>query len=299
MKLCFTSSLTRLFLSRCGSLGRGLLVPVCLAWNPAMAAESVPTVERDVAYLAPDRTEKLDVWLPPAALTGPHPVVLLIHGGGWGGGDKAQKDYSALASTLAGHGLAVFSINYRLNEVEKGPDGINRHLKPAWPQNYQDCEAALAWIRREGSARYPIDPARIAVMGGSAGGQLAMLLGARHADEIRAIVCLYGFGRIEGRWVSAFAGTTPEETAARVKAASPVNHFTAQTPPLFLAHGTADKTLSVDHARWLVRELQAREMRYVYVEIAGGPHGFFLDPPLLDLRPSLFAFLDRQLVGAR
>lgn len=274
-----------------------------LAWLAAVATSGatepvalpIEPAAKDVAYLPADRAEKLDVWLPDAQVPRPLPAVLLIHGGGWRSGDKAVAGYRELAAECAARGYAVFSINYRLNESMQEADGKVRHTRSAWPQNFEDCEAALRWVRTEGVSRYGIDPARVATMGGSAGGQLATLLGVRHPDEVRAIVSLYGFGRIDGKWLAAFAGRDEAETAARAAAASPAGYFGPESPPFWFAHGTADKTVPVAQARWFAAELERRQARYVYLEVAGAPHGFFLQTTLTDIRPALFAFLDRQL----
>lgn len=273
---------------------RGLAGVIAGLGVATVSAVAEPTI-RDVAYLPAERTEKLDVWLPDARVPRPLPAVLLIHGGGWRSGDKAAPGYREIATECVARGYAVFSINYRLNDSEQEADGKVRHTRSVWPQNYEDCEAALRWVRTEGARLHQIDLNRVAVMGGSAGGQLAMLLGARHAVEVRAIVSLYGFGRIDGKWLAAFAGRDEAETAARAQAASPVGYFGPESPPLWFAHGTGDVTVPVAHARWFASELEQRRARYVYVEVAGAPHGFFLQTALTDIRPALFAFLERQL----
>jgi acetyl esterase/lipase len=262
--------------------------------KPSQAEGPEPT-EKDVGYLAADRTERLDVWLPAPEVPRPLPCVIVIHGGGWRSGDKGIKAYREVAAELAARSYAAISINYLLNESITGADGKVRHTRSAWPVNFADCEAALRWVRTVGAAKYGIDPTRIAVLGGSAGGHLAMLLGSRHPEEIRAIVSLYGFGRIEGRWATAFAGRDESDTAVRIEEASPIRYFGPKSPPLFMTHGAADTTLAVDHARRLAQELDHRGARYVYVEIAGAPHGYYLQTELTDLRPALFAFLERHL----
>ena len=276
-----------------------------------MSTSAAPgvTVLSDVAYLPPDRAEKLDVYLPPASFARPLPAVLLIHGGGWRICDKTDGRERNIATTLAAHGYAVFSINYLLNVGE--PDATTGRLKLtrlAWPQNLIDCKTALRFMRAE-SARYGLDPGRIAAMGGSAGGHLSMLLGAtashdgfnRHGlyqeqrNDIACLLNFYGDYDIRGRKVSPFEGATPEETAANETAASPVVHFDAATPPMFITHGTADTIIPVERSRLLARELEKRGLDYWYVEIAGAPHSYHLEPSQMDLRPAVLAFLKKHL----
>ena len=90
---------------------------------------------------------------------------------------------------MAAQGYAVFSINYLLNLAEENPGARERRLsRLAWPQNLYDCKSALRWIRSE-ATRYNVDPTRIAVMGGSAGGHLSLLVGATASDAAA------GYGR--------------------------------------------------------------------------------------------------------
>ena len=267
------------------------------------------TVHSDIAYLPADRAEKLDVYLPPASFARPLPAVLLIHGGGWRIGDKADARERNIATTLASHGYAVFSINYLLNTGETDPaTGKLKLTRLAWPQNLHDCKTALRFIRA-GSNRYGVDPTRIAAMGGSAGGHLSMLLGAtachdafnRHGlyqeqrNDIACVLNFYGDYDIRGRRVSPFEGANHAETAANETSASPVTHFNAETPPVFFTHGTADSIIPVERSRLLARELEKRGLDYCYVEIAGAPHSYHLEPTQMDLRPIVLAFLKKHL----
>lgn len=263
----------------------------------------------DIVYLDPDRAEKLDAYLPSDTFAGPHPSILLIHGGGWRICDKADARERNIGETLAAHGYAVFSINYLLNVGEKDPaTGQLRLTRLAWPQNLHDCKSALRFIRTE-AARFNIDPARVGVMGGSAGGHLAMLVGAtaRH-DEINrhglytnqsnAVSCIlnfYGDYDIRGRSVSPFAGATPEETSANEDAASPISYLDVRTPPMFITHGTADTIIPVERSRLLTEHLRTLGVDYWYVEIGGAPHTYHLQPEEMDLRPTVLAFLTKHL----
>jgi acetyl esterase/lipase len=101
----------------------------------------------------------MDVYLPDTA--GPHPTVLMIHGGSWEFGSKDH--FKSAGSRLARSGYVAASINYRLL-----PDGV-------FPNNLADCTCALAYLRGH-AGEYDIDPERIVVMGYSAGAHLASLV---------------------------------------------------------------------------------------------------------------------------
>ena len=81
------------------------IIPVARAQAAAM------TVRSDIVFLTPEREEKMDAYLPPARFKRPVPAVLLIHGGGWRIGDKADKREKNIGTELAAEGFAVFSIN--------------------------------------------------------------------------------------------------------------------------------------------------------------------------------------------
>lgn len=267
-------------------------------------------MERDVCYLGAQRAEKLDVYLPPAgAFAGLLPAVLLIHGGGWYLCDKADERERTIGETLAGQGYVVFSINYLLNQwTEDAATGERKLQRLAWPQNFYDCKSALRFIRAE-AERFGVDPQRIATMGGSAGGHLAMLVGAsarqddlnrgglytEQSNEVSCILNLYGDYDIRGRRVSPFAGADAATTAANEVAASPITYMNAQTPPVFITHGSADTIIPVERSRLLAEHLRGLGVDYWYVEIGGAPHTYNLQPEQMDLRPVVFAFLEKHL----
>ena len=98
----------------------------------------------------------------PAKGDGRCPAVVCIHGGGFSGGRR--EDYDEFCRTLAQHGYAAVTIDYRLSP------------KHRWPAHIHDCKAAIRWLRSH-AAEYRIDPDRIGAMGSSAGGHLAQFLG--------------------------------------------------------------------------------------------------------------------------
>jgi acetyl esterase/lipase len=109
----------------------------------------------DVAY-GPDARQVLDVVLPDGA--GPFPVLVMIHGGAFRGGDKAEM---AVPDAVLAAGIAVVRVNYRL----AGTD--------IWPAQGEDCLAAVVYLQRNGTA-LGLDPSRIVLLGQSAGAFLAV-----------------------------------------------------------------------------------------------------------------------------
>lgn len=268
-------------------------------------------LETDITFLPSDRKEKMDAYLPPDSFERPLPAVLLIHGGAWRKGDKADPRERNIGNTLASHGFAVFSVNYLLNEWKKGPDEKQVLSRLAWPRNLIDCKIALRFLRANAS-RFGIDSNRIAVMGSSAGAHLAMLVGStvgqkkfnqgpyvEQRNDVSCVINFYGDADIRGRAVSPFAGADRAESDANEAAASPVTYFDGESPPMLIVHGTEDKVISVERSRALVHILQKCGVEYRYVEIPGAPHAFHLQPEQLDLRPVVLEFLKKYLAKKR
>ncbi|MEH7248223.1 alpha/beta hydrolase [Neobacillus niacini] len=114
------------------------------------------------------------------------PVVVYIHGGGliWGSREDISEE---MVKLFIDNGLAVFSIDYRLAPESKLSDIL------------EDIQDALFWLESEGKKQFSIDPRRIAVVGGSAGGFLSLCTGT-FKNKPRAIVSLYGYGDISVKW---------------------------------------------------------------------------------------------------
>jgi acetyl esterase/lipase len=111
----------------------------------------------------PDRTS-LDVYLP--AGCGPAPVVVWVHGGGWRRGDKTAGQVQRKADWAASLGAALVAVNYRLSVPGSGV---------MWPDHGRDVSAAVAWVQREG-ASVELDPARMTLLGHSAGAHLVAIV---------------------------------------------------------------------------------------------------------------------------
>lgn len=137
----------------------------------ASAPPGAPRVLRDLAY-GPHPLQRMDVYLPPGAARAP--VLFLVHGGGWRGGDKANPGWlhNKLAHWLP-QGVVVVSVNYRLLP-EARPDA-----------QADDVAHALAWAQQQ-AAQWGADPARFVLMGHSAGAHLVALL-AGHLPALQAI----------------------------------------------------------------------------------------------------------------
>jgi acetyl esterase/lipase len=132
-----------------------------------------------------DLAIRADVYRPPGP--GPHPALVFIHGGALIMGSRSGLR-PAHRDAFVEDGFAVVSIDYRLAPETKLPAIV------------ADLDDAFAWVRAEASGRFGLDPDRLAAVGQSAGGYLALLAGVRVKPRLRAIVAFYGYGDITGAW---------------------------------------------------------------------------------------------------
>ena len=233
-----------------------------------------PDSRRDVSY-DPRHGEAglMDVYMPDGA--GPHPGVMLIHGGGWRAGSRSA--YTDAAKRLARSGYVAATIEYRL----VGEGG-------GYPGTVQDCVSALAHFRANAPA-YGLDPRRVAVMGYSAGGHLAGLLGvaatapehvpdcaAGATDPPNAVIVGAGATDLRGRdhsWVRDFLGGTEAERPAQYASASPITHVGPNKPPFLFVGGSADWFVDIDDNGYVMqRALSAAGNDARVLQVTGGGH---------------------------
>jgi len=272
------------------------------------------TIQNDVPYLESTRAEKLNLYLPDTAkYTGKLPAVVWIHGGGWQTGTKNEARATNVCTTLANAGYVAISVEYKL--------GAN-----SWPTNLFDCKNAVRFLRVN-SEKYHIDSSRIAVMGGSAGGHLALMVGLTSgiahlepqspypgvSDSVLAIGDFYGISNIFTRQKPGPAGEVTgvltddkeykkvfgagrNENDALWREVSPVFHVTKNSPPVIIFQGLADATVNHGQSEELDAVLTKNNVPHKLVLIPGIGHTFDLTswnkkPLPYDLRPILLEFL--------
>jgi acetyl esterase/lipase len=257
------------------------------------------TIEQNVAYLAADRKETADLYLPAKrAKEVRSPAVVIIHGGGWTGGDKAAAREFNIGANLALKGYVAISINYVLATKDKA----------TWPQNLHDCLTAVRWLRKN-AERLQIDADHIGVIGGSAGGHLTAMVGVltekdgldpkgpygEFSCRVQCAVPMYGpMDLTEHRDIS-MLGKTREQAPELYRAASPVTYVKKSTPPMLILHGTADKTVDLKQSELFAAALKKVGAVHELVIVEGAPHTFHLQPKQRDLRPVVIGFFDKYL----
>ncbi|WP_116107340.1 alpha/beta hydrolase [Lewinella sp. IMCC34191] len=289
-----------------------LLVLLCFAITLSAQTNRVYAYFPEGTVLHPDLNyagdtlskHLLDLYLPPDT-DGPLPLVVWIHGGAWMVNDK-YADMSYMQQTvhdIVGGGYALASIDYR------------HSTQAVFPAQLQDCNQAIEFLNYH-AADYGLDTSRIAVMGFSAGGHLASLVGLAHnkAGEefyapgtdhgfrIRGVVDFYGPANLvmfpgagdpespESKLLGAPALDRPDLAAA----ASPVTYVDAADPPFLIVQGELDESVNPAQSRLLSSWLSLGGVENELIIVPGAPHyGPEFDVP--EVRERVLSFLNRVL----
>lgn len=246
----------------------------------------------------------------------PRPLVVWIHGGGWSRGDARTSgnftNWPAVLASLAARGYVVAAVEYRLSGEAR------------FPAQIQDVKAAVRFLRSR-AAQYGIEPARVIVWGGSAGGHLASLAattcgepafvpeaptgrllrsemeaaraaaGDPRADCVQAAAIWYGVFDLVGREsdnVSELLGCDPRACADAARRASPVTHVDATDPPVLIVQGLADSAAPAGPAKTFAEKLKASGVSVEELYLPGIGHGW-QGPTLEATREASLAALDR------
>lgn len=268
-------------------------------------------IKRDVQYVPGDPDCGLDLYLPDKrSKKSLSPAIIMIHGGGWRGGDKAGKREFITGTEFAKIGYVCASVDYTTTGV-------------MWPKNLLQCKNAVRWLRSN-AKEFEVDPKRIGVIGGSAGGHLALMVGYTTdvpelepgqpypgvSDRVSAVVDMYGITNLLTRQSTEKDGTPngklreaglfPERRGTAIekwKLASPVTHITKKSPPTLIIHGVNDTTVDREQSKELDKKLADAGVDHRLIMVPNANHAFYLKDPRIpvDLLPDVRAFFDKQL----
>lgn len=250
----------------------------------------------------------MNVWLPQAG-TAPHPVAVMVHGGGWEHGDAGPLNRrSPVESGLLSQGFVVASVNYRL-----APQYV-------WPAQIDDVKCAIRYLRAE-AATYGIDTTRIGAWGGSAGGHLVSMLGTagpsagydvgQYLDQSSAVQAVVdewgpadlsapGWGPAASTIVTQVFGAAPGQSSAVLRAASPVTYVAANDPPFLIIQGAADSTVPASQSQEFAAALHSAGVPETLVLVQNAGHGLkpaggVPSPSLSQVNQMIVDFLAKQL----
>lgn len=246
----------------------------------------------------------LDIYLPPNA-TGKVPLVIWVHGGGWLSNDK-YADMGYMKETIAeiiNQGYALASIDYRFS------------TQAVFPAQILDCNAAISFLF-DNAAKYGFDKDRFALMGFSAGGHLASMIGLSKNNAVdaffmpgsskkfnfKAVVDFYGPADLtlfpgandakspEGLLI----GAAPLDRPDLAKIASPVSYVDKNDPPFLIIHGEKDDLVSPRQSQLLHSWLKVKGVPSELIVVTGAPHfGAMFDAD--EIRVKVMDFLIREL----
>ncbi len=276
---------------------------------------SVDPTHKDLAYATLSSAQKLDLYLPTTG-SGPFPVVIMVHGGGFMFGDKADGAGLTGVDQLLAAGYAVASINYRLSGEAQ------------YPAQIFDAKAAVRFLRAN-AAKYNLNPEKFGAWGASAGGNLVSLLGTTcgvaelegaelgNADQsscVQAVVDWFGpidFLKMQEQFAgtsctsntndasspeSKLVGAPIQTVPEKVALTNPMNYITADDAPFLIENGTADCNIPPVQNKNLADALSAviGADKVTYVSLEGAGHGGsqFATAENLNL---VIAFLDKYL----
>jgi len=238
--------------------------------------------EPNIEYSNPDGQHlQLDMARPKTG-DGPFPAIACIHGGGFRAGSR--QGYDSLCVRLAERGYVAVTLSYRLAPRYQFPAAIH------------DVKAAIRWLRAN-AKKYRIDPDRIGVTGGSAGGHLAQFLGVTgdvkqfegdggNPEQPSRVVCVVNyfgpsdFAKSYGKSVDAaevlplWLGGNLDQVRQKHIVASPLYWVTPDAAPTLCIHGTEDKYVAYEQAVWLIDRLKAAGVEAELLTLEGAGHGF-------------------------
>jgi acetyl esterase/lipase len=236
----------------------------------------------DITYVTANNYDaKLDLYLP--RTTGPTPVLVYIHGGGWVAGSKEGSQLVFLPYLKLG--WAVANVEYRLAKNSLAPAAV------------EDCRSALRWVYRK-AKDYNFDTTKIVVSGHSAGGHLSLTTGMLRTSDgfdrppewmtvvpqppVAAIINWYGITDVadllEGENLQSYAVHwlgTQSDREALARRVSPLSYIRPGLPPIVSIHGDQDQLVPYTQAVRLHDALTEAGIRNKLITVAGGKHGGF------------------------
>ncbi len=224
--------------------------------------------------------------------TGPFPTVLVLHGGGWVGGNR--REMNAICAELVRAGFAAATASYRFAPAHP------------WPAQVQDAKEAVTFLRANG-ARLGLRTDKLGTLGFSAGGHMASMLGTAATGKFRvqAVVSISGIHDLAApltpdgeryQIVQKLLAERPGDSPSRRPGASPITHVTGRSAPHYFLQGKSDPLVPASQSTAMQSALQSKKVPSVLDLVDGMGHG--LNPSRAAERAALgraAAWLHRQI----
>lgn len=235
---------------------------------------SLGSAEQRVFSRTDDYQLTLDLFRPPHPAPKGDPCVVVVHGGSWTHG--SSRDFASLSPHLAKQGYVVVGVNYR--KAEKYP----------FPAARNDLRSAIHYVKDKASD-LGVDTDRIALLGRSAGGQLALLVAYEHeTPSIRGVISFYGptdmvYGFNDPtdprvidtpETLGLYLRGTPQTARESYDAASPINFVRDDSPQTLLLHGSHDEMVHIAQSDRLSKQLDQQQVSHLYLRLPWATHGF-------------------------
>ncbi|RZJ75507.1 MAG: alpha/beta hydrolase [Flavobacterium sp.] len=243
------------------------------------------------------------------------PIMLYTHGGGWASGDRfnvLQLNFVETLKILTANGIACASVEYRLTRL-----GISNAFDCV-----VDCKDAGRFLVKN-AAKYGIDPSRIGVWGGSAGGHLCLMTALGNPKDFPGDNTLKNFDPIykcvssyfplttflkpdvlEGsnfsnpnRFIAMFGGLLKDKMAL-AKLLSPTEYVSKETIPILLLHGDNDKVLNIKQSLYMMEVAKEKKANVEMLTVKGAGHGFQgenIQPGMLEINKISAAFIIKHI----
>jgi dipeptidyl aminopeptidase/acylaminoacyl peptidase len=274
------------------------------------AAENLPasslSLPQAISWVSEDGETVYGLYYPPAYPQVPEgdtppeslpPLLVLVHGGPT---SQTSAGYSAQVQFFAARGYSVLVVNHR------GSTGYGRayrdRLRALWGVlDVQDCASGAAYLAQSGL----IDPAKVAIMGGSAGGYTVLNSLASRPGVYKAGVCLYGISdlfalaldthKFESRYNDSLFGALPD-AAAVWRERSPILHADRMRDPIIIFQGADDKVVPPSQSEMIVHMLRRKNIPHEYHVFEGEGHGFRKPENIETMYTAAAAFLRKHVV---
>lgn len=279
-----------------------ILIPVLLIMNIFTSCKQVPGEEfvnkkalpaqtlQNVPY-GSDTLQKMDIYLPANRSSAATKSLILIHGGGWTSGSKADFVLYTDSFKTRLPEYAIFNINYRL------VNGGN-----LFPTQEKDVKAAVDFVSAN-AEKFHVSKDEFSVLGFSAGAHLALLQAYKYpSPRIKAVIDYFGptdlVAMYKKPWhplvpmaLQMITGQSPEQNAAIFEESSPAHYISQQSPPTLILHGGKDVVVNVSQSKLLAEKLRQKGVKHELFIYPNEGHGRWYGQSLVSSFDRIEAFL--------